>query len=176
MFIARMDRAIELFVVQSSFVRMSPILYALFARLNALSTATLSALSMYSSFLSALGSFFGLPSEGPESLMPCSLQYLRLLRLRYILSASALSGYLPVRSLYFSIASMRTSLSLYASNESFSILPSQFSSRLRSNFAPNSTGDAAFPLTIGLIYGWLMLTILSGTECTLLSYMCFCCS
>ena len=68
MFIAKIDSAIELFVVRSSFVRISPILYALFARLKALSTATLSALSMYSSFLSALWSFFGLPSDGPESL------------------------------------------------------------------------------------------------------------
>ena len=35
-----------------------------------------------------------------------------------------------------------------------------------SSFASNSTGAAAFPLTIGRIYGWLILTILSGTECT----------
>ncbi len=51
-----------------------------------------------------------------------------------------------------------------------------FSSRLRSSLAPNSTGVAAFPLTIGRIYGWLILTILSGTVCMLLSYMYFCCS
>src|SRR5574344_1847077 len=123
MFIAKIDSAIELFVVRSSFVRISPILYALFARLKALSTATLSALSMYSSFLSALWSFFGLPSDGPESLILCFLQYCRLIRLRYILSASIRSGYLPVRSLYLSAASTSTSLSLFASNDSFSILP-----------------------------------------------------
>lgn len=35
-----------------------------------------------------------------------------------------------------------------------------------SSFAPNSTGAAAFSLTIGRIYGWLILAILSGTACT----------
>ena len=29
---------------------------------------------------------------------------------------------------------------------------------------------------VGRMYGWLILTILSGTECTLFSYMYFCCS
>ena len=37
---------------------------------------------------------------------------------------------------------------------------------LKSSFAPNSVGALPLPLTIGLMYGWLMLTIRFGTECT----------
>ena len=41
---------------------------------------------------------------------------------------------------------------------------------------PEFHGRCGFPLTIGLMYGWLMLTMRSGTECTLFSYMYCCCS
>ena len=47
--------------------------------------------------------------------------------------------------------------------------------RLRSNLAPNSTGTMTLPRTIGRSHSWLMLTMRSGTECTLWSYMYFCC-
>ena len=47
---------------------------------------------------------------------------------------------------------------------------------LRCSFGPNSVFAWAFPRTIGLTHGRAILTILSGTECLLFSYMYSCCS
>jgi hypothetical protein len=46
--------------------------------------------------------------------------------------------------------------------DSFSILAKPLSI-LMSSLAPNSVGSFALPLMIGLMYGWLMLTILPDT-------------
>ena len=69
-FIAIIESTIELPVVFSSLVVISPSPKDLFAKLKALSTSILSTASMYLVFLSTDGSFLGLPSAGPESLIP----------------------------------------------------------------------------------------------------------
>ena len=63
-----------------------------FARLNRRSTSTRSHSSKYACFLSAATTFLGLPGAGAESRIPCCLQYARLSRLRYILSARIRAG------------------------------------------------------------------------------------
>ena len=73
-FIAMTDNAMEHLVVASSLLVISPSPYFCFARAKALSTATRSALSLYSVFLSVPAFFFGLPRAGPDKRIPCSLQ------------------------------------------------------------------------------------------------------
>lgn len=64
----------ELLVVSSSLLVIRPSPYFCFARANALSTAILSALSLYSVFRSVTAFFFGLPRDGPDKRILCSLQ------------------------------------------------------------------------------------------------------
>ena len=73
-FIAMTDNAMELLVVASSLLVIRPSPYFCFARAKALSTAPRSALSLYSVFLSVPAFFFGLPRDGPDKRIPCSLQ------------------------------------------------------------------------------------------------------
>lgn len=72
--IAMTDSAMELLVVSSSLLVIRPSPYFCFARANALSTAILSALSLYSVFRSVTAFFFGLPRDGPDKRILCSLQ------------------------------------------------------------------------------------------------------
>jgi len=51
-----------------------------FIVLKLLSTSILSALSIRPTFLSRTVSFFGSPSDGPDNLIPCSLQNLMFSR------------------------------------------------------------------------------------------------
>ena len=73
-FIAMTDNAMEHLVVASSLLVIRPSPYFCFARAKALSTAPRSALSLYSVFLSVPAFFFGLPRNGPDKRVPCSLQ------------------------------------------------------------------------------------------------------
>lgn len=69
-FIAMTDNAMEHLVVASSLLLIRPSPYFCFARAKALSTATRSALSLYSVFLSVPAFFFGLPRAGPDKRIP----------------------------------------------------------------------------------------------------------
>lgn len=80
----------------------------------------------------------------------------------------------PVRSMKRATAFIRSPLSVYASNDIFSIRPYPSLSKIRSNFASNSTGALVFPLTTGRSYGCEMLRMRCSTECVLLPYM-YCC-